>query len=70
MPERVDVFANLFVYLRRDLDGAGSEEARSLGRLDVQVTKEGNKAGNPWRVSKMKADIVQSENYDKFWRDL
>lgn len=69
-PNCVDVFANLIVYLRRDVDGGGSEEATSNGRLEVQVIKEGNKAGNPWRVSKMKAGIVTSEHYDTFWRDL
>ncbi|KAL8942600.1 MAG: hypothetical protein Q9216_001582 [Gyalolechia sp. 2 TL-2023] len=71
-PDRVDVFANVLVYLRRDVHGAESEEARCESTLDVEVKRlPGNvTTGNPWRISKLKANVVRTENYAKYWRDL
>ncbi|KAL9024889.1 MAG: hypothetical protein Q9196_006185 [Gyalolechia fulgens] len=71
-PDRVDVFANVLVYLRRDPQGAESEEARCDATLDIEVERlPGDMStSNPWRISKLKANVVRTENFAEFWRDL
>ncbi|KAL9005580.1 MAG: hypothetical protein Q9188_001628 [Gyalolechia gomerana] len=71
-PDRVDVFANVSVYLRRDVEGAASEEARCELTIDVEVERlPGDvSTGNPWRVSKLKANVVRTENFAEYWQDL
>ena len=69
--DRVDLFANVLVYLRRDVPGQESKEARADATLDLVVERIPGKAGsNPWRVAGLKANVVRLENYTAFWVDL
>ena len=72
-PDRVPVFANVLVYLRREVQGAESREAKCDATLDLEVTRlsEDESAGdNPWRVSMLKANVTRQEKYAEYWTDL
>lgn len=73
MPDRVPVFANVLVYLRREVQGAESRETKCDATLDLEVTRlsqDENAGDNPWRVSMLKANVIKQEKYAEYWTDL
>ncbi|KAL8680834.1 MAG: hypothetical protein Q9186_003012 [Xanthomendoza sp. 1 TL-2023] len=70
-PDRVPVWANVLVYLRREIEGQELKEAEVYVTLDVEVVRVDDGAGdNPWRVSKVKANVVKEVEHQEFWADL
>ncbi|KAL8806204.1 MAG: hypothetical protein Q9182_001479 [Xanthomendoza sp. 2 TL-2023] len=69
--DRVPVWANVLVYLRREIEGQELKETDCHATLDMEVVKVGGGEGNnPWRLSKMKANVVKEVRYKEFWVDL
>lgn len=65
------VFANVRVYLRREIKEQEVKETTVDGSLDVVIARESGGLGdNPWRVAQMKANVIKEVKYNEFWADL
>ena len=65
------VFANVHVYLRRDVEGQKVKETTYNITLDMVMARENHGPGdNPWRVANMKANVVKEVAYKAFWVGL
>ena len=70
-PDRVPVFSNVLVYLRKEAEGKATKEATCDATLDLELVKEDDKGSeNPWRVAQIKANVIRQENYQEFWVEL
>ncbi|KAL8772450.1 MAG: hypothetical protein Q9209_002401 [Squamulea sp. 1 TL-2023] len=68
--DRVPVWANVLVYLRREIEGQELKETRCDATLDMEVVKVEGSGENPWRVAALKANVVKEVGYVDFWADL
>ncbi|EPE28079.1 NTF2-like protein [Glarea lozoyensis ATCC 20868] len=65
VPETATVLANCTVNLSRK-GAKGDSDTRNGGRYHIELTRT-NQAGNPWRISKLKADLVWAAgNWDVY----
>ena len=71
-PSRVEVFANVNTYLRRDVQPGQSMEAQYDATINAEVIRLPGAltTGNPWRVSKLKGNTVRQKNIPEYWSDL
>ncbi|KAG9236289.1 SnoaL-like domain-containing protein [Amylocarpus encephaloides] len=56
IPKNAGALANCVARLERR-EARGGPEASNGGRYDLEVIRT-NKSGNPWRISRLKADVV------------
>ena len=54
------------------MPGQESKEAQCDATLDLEMVRVKGKSddANPWRVSKIKANVVRQVKYTEFWVDL